>query len=258
METSGRTLEAGPRPWRAGSSVVRSPALRPGTPEPVLIVAADCIVTHVWRGELARSGFAVDEVSSLDQASARASQSGVALIVVGVMTDENGRIELIQTLRDAGNPATILAVIRAGSSESVIEALEAGADGCIDHTSGARELVARLQALVRRRRPGPRSGNVSWIVHDLRIDPTARCVFRDAQPIALARREFAVLLALLRRRGSAVSREVVLRDVWRRPSRPTAHSVDAIIRDLRRKLEPDHRSPRYILTVRAAGYLIPA
>jgi|GEM_PF-1800343 two-component system response regulator MtrA len=258
METTRRTLEAGARPRRAGPSLTRGPTLRPGTSEQVLIVAADRIVTQAWRTELARSGFAVDEVSSLDQASARASQSGVALIVVDVMTDENGSIGLIQTLRDAGNPATILAVTRAGNSESVIDALEAGADGCIGHTSSAREFVARLRALVRRRRPGPRSDTVSWVVYDLRIDPTARCVFRNAQPIALARREFAVLLALLRRRGRAVSREAVLRDVWRRPPRPTPHSVDAIIRDLRRKLEPNQRSPRYILTVRSAGYLIPA
>jgi DNA-binding response OmpR family regulator len=235
--------------WSSGS--------RRGRSEPVLVVANGRRVTDEWRAELARSGFAADEVSSLDRAFADASQSGVALIVVDVMADENGSIELIQTLRDAGNPAIILAVIRAGSSDSVIEALDAGADGCIDHTSGARELVARLQALVRRRRPGSRSHRVSWVVHDLRIDPTARCVFRNAQPIPLARREFAVLLALLRRRGRAVSREDVLRDVWRRPPRPAAHSVDAIVRDLRRKLELDQRSPRYILTVRAAGYLIP-
>jgi DNA-binding response OmpR family regulator len=225
--------------------------------EAVLLVARDCPIDHEWHTALRTGGFAVDCVPDPDEALTRARDSGIGLAIIDVYS-ENGRgVALVRALRDEGNPAGLIVIAPAGDAEATVEALEAGADGCAGHTCSGQELVARLCALVRRPRPGQRQARVSWQLGDLRIDPAARCVFRGDEHVVLAPREFAVLLALLRRRGRAVSREALLRDVWRRPPWPTMHSIDALIRDLRCKLKPDKGRAGYIRTVRSGGYLIP-
>jgi DNA-binding response OmpR family regulator len=224
---------------------------------PVLIAAAEGSIIEAWRPDLNRRGVGIVIALGLEEGLARARESGVASIVVDAGHEGGSGIEFIRALRNEGNPATILVATKAGDSETVIQSLESGADGCFDRTSSGRELVARLQALVRRRQPGPRPSSVSWTMADLRVDPATRSVFRNDEQIVLGPREFAVLLALLRRRGRIVSQQEVLHDVWRRPPRPTAHSVETVIRDLRRKLETAPRDRGYIVTVRSGGYMIP-
>ena len=255
----GMMAFSGPDDYSHARAFTLSAAPDPGvgreTRERVLIVTS-AGVAPVWPSELSRSGFSMELVRGAEAGLTRAQQSGVALIVVDIEEAAGASIDFVRTLRDEGNPATILVAIDTGDTETVVELLESGADGCMDRTSSGRELVARLQALLRRQQPGTHPGSVSWVIDDLRVDPRARSVFRDAKQIFLARRESAVLLALLRRRGRAVSRDEVLKDVWRHPPRPTLHAVDTIVRDLRRKLEVDASKPQYILTVRSAGYMI--
>jgi DNA-binding response OmpR family regulator len=257
MDTSSQPVREDTAPLRGGVGVVQGIEHRRAINEPVLLVAPERSESQQWRAALGQGGFIVEFVPDPDAGLARARESGITLVVVDV-GDEAGRgVQLVRTLRDEGNPAIVLVVAPVGDVDGVVEALESGADGCVDSMCSGRELVAHLAALVRRPRPDHQPGRALWIIGDLRVDPGSRCVSRNTEQIILAPREFAVLIALLRRRGRAVSREEMLRDVWRHQPRPTLHSIDALVRDLRSKLEPNKRSPRYILTVRSRGYLIP-
>jgi DNA-binding response OmpR family regulator len=190
-----------------------------------------------------------------DNGVAIARDSGVALIVVFAADTARRGIGIIRKLRDEGNPAAILALTRQHDALSAIEAMESGADGCVTHRCSSPELVARLRALARRQRPWF-AQRALWLLGDLRVDPSIPVVVRGTEHIALSPNEFALLLALLRRRGRIVSHEELHREVWRAP--PTGdRRLAVLILALRRKLEPDPEDPRYILTARSHGYLIP-
>jgi len=257
MDASSRFARGDTAPLRGSSSRTQGIERRRATDDPVLLIAPERPESQQWLAALGQGGFIVEFVPDPDAGLARARETGITLLVVDV-GDQAGRgVHLVRTLRDEGNPAIVLVVAPIGDADGVVEALESGADGCIDSMCSGRELVAHLQALVRRPRPDQQPGRAVWSIGDLRVDPGSHCVSRSTEQIILAPREFAVLIALLRRRGRTVTREEVLRDVWRQQPRPTLHSIDALVRDLRSKLEPNKRSPRYILTVRSRGYLIP-
>jgi DNA-binding response OmpR family regulator len=86
------------------------------------------------------------------------------------------------------------------------------------------------------------------------VNPSTRSILRRGQPVALAPKEFDLLLALLLRRGAVASRHELLREVWRYPSSVSTRTLDTHIAELRRKLEDDPAAPRHILTVRKTGY----
>ncbi len=227
--------------------------------ESVLLIAPEDKTTDAWRLELAQDGFVVEREprAILGVASARAS--GIAVIVIDLVGVRGQGVHIIRTLRDQGNPATILAIAAADDVAAAIDAVESGADGCTDRACSPKELSARLGALIRRQGPGGQSGQlqaVSWSLGDLRVDPIARSAVRDGRAVQLSPREFDVLVALLRRRGRVVSCEDLLHDVWRDQKRPISHTVETVIFSLRHKLEADPTHPHYIHTVRSGGYVI--
>jgi DNA-binding response OmpR family regulator len=250
---AGHTAEA----W--GSSPETGRARTAGQPgESMLLIAPQGKATEVCRAELARDGFVVAWEASPALGLANARESGITLIVVDVAGFRSQGVHAIRALRDEGNPATVLAITAADDVISAIEAIESGADGCTDQTCTARELAARLRALVRRHgtNPAGQAQATSWILGDLRVDPVARSVVRDRRPVLLSPREFDVLVALLRRRGRLVSCEELLHDVWRDQKHPVSHTVETVIFSLRHKLEEDPTRPHHIHTVRSGGYII--
>jgi DNA-binding response OmpR family regulator len=234
----------------------RTPRAEQRIGEPVLVIAPRGPRLGQWRAELNRHGFVVHFPSTPDHGLAIARDSGVTLIVV-YAADAAGRgIGIIRRLRDEGNPAAILALTRTRDAMSTVESVESGADGCVSHRCSSHELIARLHALRRRLRPQLMQRTL-WLLGDLVVDPSIPVVLRGTEHIALSPHEFALLLALLRRRGRIVSHQEIRRDVWRE-SPPNDRRVAALILNLRRKLEHDPDDPRYILTARSHGYLIPA
>lgn len=225
-------------------------------PQAVLLIGPEGATVNAWRAELERQGFAVEHESDpmLGVASARAS--GVALVVIHMAYEPGTGVQAIRTMRDEGNPATILALTAPDDAAAAVEVIECGADSCTNACCSPRELAARLHALIRRQRPGDVPTCTSWMIDDLRVDAAGRRVWRDGQQITLTPREFAVFVALLRRRGRVVSIEELLRDVWR--ERPTAngHAVEDTISGLRHKLWRN-RSDARIHTVRSGGYIVP-
>jgi DNA-binding response OmpR family regulator len=222
--------------------------------EPLLVIAPPGARAHEWCANLRHYRFIVDFADTPDEGLAFARESGITLILIA--TADMG-LAVIRALRDEGNPAAILAVTSATDTTGTVDAIESGADLCVADTCSCAEVVARLNALARRQHPQPSAQRTQWRMGDLVIDPLTRMVMRGDALISVSPREFAVLLALLRRRGRVVTHEELLRDVWPEPPRPKIQLLAAMIYKLRSKLEPDHLVPRYILTMRSAGYLIP-
>ena len=224
---------------------------------PVLVIAPPGQRSHALCVALRQLGFVVDVATDAEHGVAQARDSGISLILIDAADPEGRGVGAIRTLRDEGNPAAILALTAIGDTAGIIECIEAGADGCADDTASGAELAARLRAIIRRCASGWGAGPVQWIVDDLHIDPSTRTVIRNAASIRLSPRELAVLVALLRRQGRAVSHKEVFREVWHEPPHRSAQRVASVILSLRHKLEHDQANPQYIRTVRG-GYLVAA
>ena len=174
-------------------------------------------------------------------------------------------LTLLTRLRDRGSRAQLLAIVPARDDDAVIRSIEFGADGVADDDCSPRGLALRLRALTRRSRPiDATSGDVQ--IGTLHVDVDARSVWRGDQRVDLTRREFDLLLALVRERGCVVGPSRLLGDRLlgdRRAGTPHGASlavwrlVRTYVHALRRKLDGDAGRSTCIVTIRGHGYMIP-
>jgi len=162
-----------------------------------------------------------------------------------------GGLEVIRELREADWNLPILVLSAQGSEEIRVQALELGADDYLTKPMSAREMVARVRALLRRSRP-----TQEIQIGDLRILLKQRQAFRAQQPLDLSPTELDLLLTLAQNPGEVWSRERLLQRVWgaERGSTVDERVVDSYVALLRRKLGDDPKTPRYIETVFGQGY----
>jgi DNA-binding response OmpR family regulator len=144
-------------------------------------------------------------------------------------------------------------LVLTAKSEEVdkVRGLRLGADDYVTKPFGVLELLARIEALLRRARP---DADRVYQFGDIEVDASRRTVTRDGAPVTLTPMEFDLLLALLKRQGAVASRLDLLREVWGHSAAVLTRTVDTHIAELRRKLERDPAAPAFILTARKAGY----
>jgi two-component system, OmpR family, response regulator len=160
-------------------------------------------------------------------------------------------LTIVEALRTTGNKTPILIVSALGEVDDRIRGLRAGGDDYLAKPFAFGELVARLDALVRRARDvGP---DPELAVGDLRLDPRSRVVTRAGKPIQLQPREFRLLEYLLRHAGQVVTRTMLLENVWDYHFDPQTNVIDSHVSKLRRKIDADFDVP-LLHTVRGAGY----
>lgn len=176
------------------------------------------------------------------------------LVILDLMLPHLGGMEVLETLRASGATMPILILTAKGNEVDKVNGLRLGADDYVTKPFALMELIARVEALLRRSPPMPRDGSDRFAFGDCKIDLGARQVTRNGVSAELAPKEFDLLIALLRRDGEVVSRLELLSEVWGHSSAVISRTVDTHIAELRRKLEPDPARPRYIQTVRKAGY----
>jgi two-component system KDP operon response regulator KdpE len=220
----------------------------------VLVVDDELQIVRALRVVLREAGFemvaAQTAAEALDRAAVRPPQ---AAIVDLVLPDGDG-IEVTRRLREWSEmPILVLSAI--GEEEQKVRALEAGADDYVTKPFGARELVARLQAALRRA-AGTAAGEESRIeVEGLDLDFAARTVRRDSQPIHLTPIEFDLLRVLARNRGRLMTHRALLTEVWGPGYADDVQSLRTHIARLRAKIEPgEGHAPRYIVTDPGVGY----
>lgn len=229
------------------------------SPTRVLVVDDDPTVAEVVAGYLGRAGFAVDRAADGPGALARAAARRPDLVVLDLMLPGMDGLEVCRALRDKG-PVPVIMLTARGDEEDRILGLEVGADDYVTKPFSPRELVLRVESVLRRGRTGPRAPDSSGpgpddVTHraGIALDPLARRATRDGRELALTVREFDLLAFLLRHPGVAFTREELMREVWGWDFGDLS-TVTVHVRRLRGKVEDDPAAPRLIQTVWGIGY----
>ena len=205
--------------------------------------------------------------AGLEIARDRRAARGLDLIILDLMLPDTNGYRVLRELRDAGDDTPVLVLTALGEEADKVRGFRAGADDYVTKPFGLMELLARVEALLRRadgRRPNgasatassppPPSSAAPHLFGDVAVYPGTHTVTRRGELVALRPKEYDLLAALLRRRGDVATRLELLREVWGYGEDVMSRTVDTHVAELRRKLEDDPANPRYILTVRKTGY----
>jgi two-component system OmpR family response regulator len=218
----------------------------------LLVVEDDRKLAGVLARGLRHDGFAVDVVEDGDEALRQATIWDYDAILLDLMLPGTDGLEVSRRLRERECWAPILMLTARGEVRTRIEGLNAGADDYLPKPFDYGELLARLQAIMRR---APVARPVALTVDDVRLDPATRAVVRDGRSIELTAREFAVLEYLMHRAGTVATRAELLDHVWDANFMGSTNVVDVYVSRLRRKLEAPFGRP-LIRTVRGVGFIV--
>ncbi len=218
----------------------------------ILIVEDDERIRSSMRLALEDEGHTVEDVDSGEEAVRRFSADPFELVLIDLMLPGMDGFETCRSLRRHSTVPVIMVTARSDTHD-VVAGLEAGADDYVTKPFVAKELSARIRALLRRARSdGAGSGALTF--GDVEIEPDAGVVRRDGEEVHCTRTEFRLLCELAGHPGKVLSREHLLEQVWGYDYFGDGRLVDVHVRRLRTKVEPDPASPRFILTVRGMGY----
>lgn len=220
----------------------------------ILLVEDEPGVTLVVGDLLRAQGHEVESAADGTSGLRRALDEPFDLLILDVMLPGPGGFEICHAVRERGFDGAILMLTARGRVPDRVQGLRTGADDYLTKPFDPDELVARIEALLRR-------------VHKAQLTPVMQIRFgevtadfarmefsRKGQSVDLAAKEAELLRFLVNQRGQVLTRERILRNVWRDQPHITERTVDVHVAWLRQKLETDPQSPRHILTVRGEGY----
>ncbi|MFG3494230.1 response regulator transcription factor [Streptomyces sp. NPDC047928] len=220
----------------------------------VLVVDDDPTVAEVVTGYLERAGFGVDLAADGPAALTAAERHWPDLVVLDLMLPGMDGLAVCRTLRDRG-PVPVIMLTARSDEEDRILGLEIGADDYVTKPFSPRELVLRVESVLRRSGvTAPAAGSAPPLrAAGLEVDPTARRATKDGRELALTLREFDLLSFFLQHPGQVCDRERLMREVWGWDFGDLS-TVTVHVRRLRGKVEDDPARPRLIQTVWGAGY----
>ncbi len=218
--------------------------------ERILIVEDDPAILEALAEKLGLEGYRVILAADGEAARERLADEPVDLVLLDLMLPRLDGLSVLRWLRKRSPALPVLIVSARGREEEKVEGLRAGADDYLAKPFGLEELMARIEALLRRSL-GPEK---SLAFGEVKVDFQRRKVFRRKREVELSRKEMEVLFFLARNRDRIVRREEVLSAVWGHFASSAERAVDFHILNLRRKLEEDPSSPRHILTHHGQGY----
>ncbi|HEY0150570.1 MAG TPA: response regulator transcription factor [Longimicrobium sp.] len=224
----------------------------------VLIIEDNRDLALGLQANLEVQGYQVEVIHEGTGAVGHARAFGPDLIVLDLMLPGMDGYQVLKELRRTGDTTPVLVLSARAEEVDKVRGFGLGADDYVTKPFGLMELLARVEALLRRQdmgagRAGPREEEVERF-GEVVIDPAARTVLRGGSPVALTPKAFDLLVALVRKRGRVVSRLQLMQDVWGHRAAVESRTVDTHVAELRRKLEDDPASPRHILTVWKSGY----
>jgi len=217
----------------------------------ILLIEDDREAARYLTKGLAESGHVVDHAEDGPRGLALASSESYDVLVVDRMLPGLDGLALVEALRRSGSTVPALILSAKGSVEDRVAGLRAGGDDYLTKPFAFAELLARLDALVRRSQP--RAVETALQVADLEMDLLARTVARGGREIELKPREFRILEYLMRHAGRVVTRTMLLENVWDYSFDPQTNVIDVHISRLRQKIDPEGSRP-LLQTVRGAGY----
>ncbi|MGV3710191.1 MAG: response regulator transcription factor [Gemmatimonas sp.] len=204
---------------------------------------------------LQSEGFDVSVASSGPEGVERARTREADLIILDLMLPGFDGYRVLRTIRDEGITTPILILTARGEEVDKVRGLRLGADDYVTKPFGAMEFLARVDALLRRSRisaPGPTASVDRF--GEIEVNRAARTVRRRGHQVLLTPKEFDLLMALIDRAGSVVSRAELLSVVWGYSQDVSTRTVDLHVSELRAKIERDVAKPAHIITVRKTGY----
>jgi DNA-binding response OmpR family regulator len=199
---------------------------------------------------LSRAGLACDEAEKIEAAEELMDLHSYDLLVLDRRLPDGEGLDVCRRARKRGFTQSILMLTALDDAESTVEGLSEGADDYLGKPFDLAVLAARANALLRRNERRPAAELVSG---DLKLDPGKRSAWKGKEPLTLTAREFAILEALLRKPGAAVSREEILEQAWGEREEPMSNTIDVLIARLRKKVDTP-KKPSRIETVRGMGY----
>ncbi len=226
--------------------------LDPTAPRPrVLVVDDEPQILRALKVVLREAGFEVLSAQSAPEALDLAAVRAPRAAIVDLVLPEGDGVEVTRSLREwSAMPILVLSAV--GEEEQKVRALEAGADDYITKPFGARELVARLRAALRRSEGADEQPTIA--VDGLEVDVAAHAVRREGEAVHLTPIEFELLRVLVQSRGRLLTHRALLAEVWGPGYVDDVQALRTHIARLRAKIEPEGERPRYILTDPGVGY----
>ena len=220
----------------------------------VLLVEDEAGLRLTLSDRLGSEGYSVETAIDGEAGLARASTGGFDLIVLDVMLPRMNGFDVCREVRQHGVTTPILMLTARGQVVDKVVGLKLGADDYLTKPFETIELMARLEALLRRRPSGAQPGGDLYRFGEIAIDFRRMEVTRAGVPIDLSAREFKLLRHFIEHRGATLSRDALLADVWGYDETPMTRTVDVHNAGLRQKIESNPKAPEHILTIHGLGY----
>lgn len=222
----------------------------------LLIEDDDDVASYVSKG-LKEQGYTVDIASDGKEGLGLASTESYDVMIVDRMLPKLDGLSILKSIRAAENQTPVIILSALGEVDDRVKGLKSGGDDYIVKPFSFSELLARMEALIRRSEVTPDAAVTSLGVGDLEMDLLSRKVTRAGVKIDLQSREFKLLEYLVKHQGQVVTRTMLLENVWNYHFDPQTNVIDVHISRLRAKIDKEFDHP-LIRTVRGAGYVIEA
>ena len=220
----------------------------------VLVIEDEAGLRLTLSDRLVSEGYAVETADDGAVGLERATREPYDLIVLDVMLPRMNGFDVCRAVRQRGVTTPILMLTARGQVVDKVVGLKLGADDYLTKPFETIELMARLEALLRRVPSSPQPGGDAYRFGDVVVDFRRAEVRRGGQPIDLSAREFKLLRHFIEHRGATLSRDALLSEVWGYDEMPLTRTVDVHVAGLRQKIESNPKSPEYILTIHGLGY----
>ncbi len=219
----------------------------------ILVIEDDAKIASFITKGLAQSGFAVDHAADGEQGLFLATSEPYDAAVVDLMLPKRDGLSIITEMRKAGIETPVIILSARHSVEDRIRGLQTGSDDYLVKPFTFAELLARVQALIRRASRAAEPSRLT--VGDLTIDLITRETVRSGRAVELQPREFSLLEYLMRHAGQVVSKTMILEHIWDYHFDPQTNVVDVLVCRLRNKIDRDYGT-KLIHTIRGVGYVI--
>ncbi len=205
---------------------------------------------------LRREGYVVDTAGDGQTGLDKAATGEFDLVLLDVMLPRKNGFDVLRDLRQRGLETPVIMLTARSQVVDTVVGLKLGADDYLSKPFEMMELLARVEARLRRRTTPPATTPVSegYQFGDVRVDFRSAEVFRGADTIELSAREYQLLRYLIEHRNDVISRDQLLNEVWGYNAMPSTRTVDVHVAWLRQKIEPNPRHPQFLLTVHGLGY----
>jgi DNA-binding response OmpR family regulator len=220
----------------------------------ILLVEDETSITTPLADALEREGFETVVAATAAEGLELGRSSSPDLILLDLMLPDGSGFDVCRELRKTSEVPIVMLTARGDEADRIV-GLEMGADDYVVKPFSAREVVARIRAVLRRAGSAPAGeGEGPVEIGELRLDPGRREVELAGEAVELSRKEYELLHRLVQDAGSVVSRERLIEDVWDMNWFGSTKTLDVHVSSLRRKLGDDPSDPRYIHTLRGVGF----